>query len=191
VDVDEGFPTGCRITYRAFCAEQYVQIIENENFPCGLEAINYHVSTHPTNAPGGLFILQQLPSGKPLLPMPFTADGRTEFDCFFKKIKEMFRSQPDVIQQWNDWSTIIPASDDAFEYVNSAKSTWWVPLNDRLFQISQFNEAVVSVTTKNRSTVDELRQFYSTDSVQWSQRGMKSTTSREPWVDSMVTMRYL
>jgi hypothetical protein len=174
-------------------SDKYIKIIENENAPCGLEAINCHVTTMPQASdiePGGMYVLQQLPpSNIQLKPMGFVAGSRSYFDDFHRRIKLEFRSQPDVIRQWDSWSERVPLSDDCIEFVSSSRSTWHVPLRTSLFPAPDCDTStsVSSRQVKRRTDgLEELRQFYSTDSVKWSHRGKKIKQPDSAWVDDKV-----
>ncbi len=62
VDVSNNFPLGCKTTYRAYCAEEVNEIIEDSNCELGLRAQPVKVSTFPKAADnrieGGVYSVQ-------------------------------------------------------------------------------------------------------------------------------------
>jgi hypothetical protein len=196
VDISPHFPCGCKTTYRAFCRDQVVKIIENEAAMCGIEAINCHVTTEPSatdTQPAGMYILQSLPlRSTAIKPVGFVADSQMLYRNFLRRVKEnnLFRH---VQEQWELFDRLIPVNDDVNQYILSERSTWHVPLRDALFESTICDTAThvpVRISKPRIEGPASLRQVYSTSSVKWSQRGGLITRPKQPWINDKVRCTY-
>lgn len=132
VDPCEDFPFGCKVTYRAFSADEVVSIRPDATETVKMKAKVCKVYIYPekTNdvvngvnisAPEGMYLLKQIPLISVIYPQGFTVGSRAEFVKTWNGIKNYFSTVvPDVVTQWNTWERdMIPQSDDVLEYIET------------------------------------------------------------------------
>jgi len=138
VTPDEYFVNGVRMFYRAYAAEEVVQIIEDPSKQCGIDAKKCDIFDYPQKnvdkniMVDGMTVLNSLPAQKPP-PYPFVKGGREVLDAVIVKVRGEFqRCHPAVVQEWTDWAKdCAPASDSVEEHL--AKKPLHCPLGDILF----------------------------------------------------------
>jgi len=176
VTPDEYFANGVRVFYRAFAAEEVVQIIEDPSKPCGVEAKKCDVFDYPMKdvARGimvdGMTVLTSIPTQKPL-PFPFVKGSREVLDAVILKVRGEFqRCQPAVVQQWTDWAKdCAPASDSVEEYLD--KKPLHCPLGDILFGNAPVDPTPVPEDKDGIGA--DLQRMRTTDCVKWARWGHK------------------
>ncbi len=71
IPISDDFPLGVKTTYRAYAAENVIEIVEDLKVDVKLRAVNVRVNTYPTaesngTKVGGMYVLQEYPTSKNL-----------------------------------------------------------------------------------------------------------------------------
>jgi hypothetical protein len=124
--VDENFPLGVKTTYRAYSADQVIEIIEDAAELLKLRAVNVVVKTYPTaEATGskvdGMYILQKLPDSD-LKPLPFLKpeDGDKDLIAPIDRAIQCLRkyigtNKPEYIDEWVEFKKFFPVDNESVE----------------------------------------------------------------------------
>ena len=124
VTPDEHFVNGVRVFYRAFCADEVCQVIEDSSERCGVCVKKCDVFDYPMKnvdegiMVDGMTILTSLPTQQPA-PFPFVKGSREVLDTLILKVRSEFqRCHPNVVKAWTDWAEKeAPVSDSVEEYI--------------------------------------------------------------------------
>jgi hypothetical protein len=174
VDVSADFPLGVKTTWRQYCADSVVRIVEDAEAECGFADELLRVKSFPAAVPEdgiveGAYLLQSLPVGIPA-PEAFEPDSRAKLEKVVATFKKMFRSAPEAIEQWEVFAADhAPPSDDAGDYV--ANMPLHIPFCDVLFSRAAMDAtrmAVAKATTQKFSAISRVAD--AVDSVTWSRR---------------------
>ena len=174
VDVSDNFPLGVKTTWRQYCADNVIRIVEDPKAECGFADEHLRVKAFPAAVPDeniveGAYLLQSLPVGVPA-PEPFEPESRAKLDKVVASFKKMLQSAPDAIEQWESFANEhAPRSDDVGDYV--ADMPLHIPFCDVLFSgavIDATRLAVAKATTQKFS--ERSRIADAVDSVNWSRR---------------------
>ena len=178
VTPDDYFTHGVRVFYRAYAADEVVQIIEDSSKQCGVWAkaadiFDYPMKDLENGIPvDGMIVLTSLPTTKPN-PYPFVQGSRELLDNILLKVRQDFQQcHPKVVDAWTEWSRdVAPASDCVEEYV--AKHPLHIPLGDILFSGAPVDRSVVPAWDDKNSITDNLQRMRTTDCVKWRRWGFK------------------
>lgn len=148
VPVSEIYPMGVKTTYRAYCQDEYIEIVEDpkcERSICGLIPQRCEVDTRPLPNEAPLNVVMSFPFGD-FSPSPFIQGSRALTETLCKKMIAQFEEQkPNVAEEWQEFLDITsPQSDDAQEYVEAHPESMRVPFCDIIF-----NNTGVSADTVN------------------------------------------
>ena len=139
VEKSEDSPLGVKTTYRAYSADDVIEIVQKKGDTAANQRQNLllqqHRNEHDTklipvqvfnkwypeetvDEPEGMYIMQKLPpSDRVLVPQEFVSDSRSVFFATFKKVKEMFQAtQPEVVLQWEQFAQRVPLNNSAEDY---------------------------------------------------------------------------
>jgi hypothetical protein len=122
VPVSEYFPCGVRTTYRKFASDSVILIEQmcpgdpQSSFSVkNVETVTYPLADE--QYPAGFSMLTSLPpSNRKFEPDSFTMGSRALLNSVVSKCKSQFRNSPDIVQQWEAFSLIAPADDNAQAY---------------------------------------------------------------------------
>jgi hypothetical protein len=174
VDVSEQFPLGVKTTWRQYSADKVVRIVKDEKAECGFADEHLEVKRFPEAEPEkgiveGAYVLQSLPETGPV-PDAFVPESRAVLEKVVVGMKEMYRCDRAVVDEWVDFaSRIAPQSDDVNEYV--AEVGLHVPFADVLFcggALDANKIAIAKVAPQKMSA--RSRRAIAVDSVSWSHR---------------------
>ena len=129
VEPSDKFPLGCKVTYRSYCKDEVIEIVQQETseFPgINLKPRKCEVSTFPAEdnnngMPAGMYILQKLPPPlRTLSVCPLVSNSREMLDEVLADIKNTFgKFQPDVVDAWKDWAdNYAPKTNDVMQYID-------------------------------------------------------------------------
>lgn len=174
VPVSDDHPMGVKTTYRAYCQDEYIEIVEDpecEKSLSGLIPQRCEVHTHPLPGEAPLNVIQSFPSGN-FAPSPFITGSRALTEALCKKMINQFsNSKPKVAEEWQEFlDTISPQSDDAQEYVEEHPESMHVPFCDIMFGATGLSGEVVDprprgVRTNGRPAPGSMRTVETTSSV--------------------------
>lgn len=129
------FPCGVKTTYRKFCADSVVLIEEDKDDLFTVK--DAEVRTYPAatdDHPAGFSMLTALPPPDRMIePDAFVLGSRATLDAVVAKVKSYFKNQPDVVQEWLDFSGNAPHSDCVQEYCTVHPLD--IPLKVRVFML--------------------------------------------------------
>lgn len=189
VEADKFFPLGVKTTYRAYSSDEVIELTdkkydnneeESQDLDCDILQLyprKVIVKTFPEATdqdPGGMYVLQQLPSVKSILPQGFIAGSRKAFEKTMQFIQSKFeKNAPDVVTSWKEFSKLVPTSDDADQYLAENPGALHIPFHELLFNGILVNgEGIaikpVTVASKKKHSLPLVR---SSDSINWSRRG--------------------
>ena len=184
VDSSDEFPLGVRTTYRAFTKDTAI-VLKEDKSPTALvplEPFEVTVHSHPLPSEerpsGGLYVLQRLPS-KPIRPAPFIIGSSKYLSEVMAKVKSQYGlNNPHIVEQWEEWCSQAPDTDDVQEYINSHPLQYRVPFHDLLFGGLELSSDPVAAVTRNQRSEGprkpKYKQLETTDCVQWGGNGGKS-----------------
>jgi hypothetical protein len=136
VPVSDDHPMGVKTTYRAYCQDEFIEIVEDpecEKSLCGLIPQRCEVHTHPLPGEAPLNVIRSFPSGD-FAPSPFITGSRALTEALCKKMINQFAtSKPKVAAEWQEFLDSSPQSDDAQEYVATHPESMHVPFCDIMF----------------------------------------------------------
>jgi hypothetical protein len=124
LEADNNSPMGVKCTYRAYAQDDFIEIVEEENYPgpdaqsiSGLIPQHCKVRTRPLPSEQPVNILRSFPIGD-FSPAPFIAGARELMESTATTMISSYRkSKPKVSEQWEDWmNNVAPLSDNAQEY---------------------------------------------------------------------------
>jgi hypothetical protein len=129
VSICDEFPLGVKTTYRAYAADNVMEIIEDPLVDVKLRPVNVLVYTYPTpesneNAVGGMYILQSIPSSQLIpypLPKPSKSDTNlrqpiTKAASAVEKVYSVVSQ--DVIKEWKEFEDLFPLENETVtEYI--------------------------------------------------------------------------
>jgi hypothetical protein len=126
--------------------------------------------------PAGMYVLKSLPPmDRTFVPQDFIPQSREVFDGTLKKVIDFYQAtQPEVVNQWREFSRSIPANNSAIDHLRDNPTSMRIPLKDLLFLNGDTDnsQAVADFHNKKRKQ-SEMVTVRSTDSVAWSRRGKK------------------
>lgn len=171
VEVDDEFPFGVKMTYRAFSENIVYEIVESQANDIGFEPIRTIVGTFPES---GTWLLRAVPN-RTIKPAPFVNGSRNSLEKFLEKFKNDFQfSQPACVAEWEDFASQCPLSDDSQLW----ESKMYVPFSGVLFSTSlpvAFNRESTIARGSDRMAEsfagNPVRQFQTTASVVHHNRG--------------------
>ncbi len=124
LEADEKSVMGVKCTYRAYAQADFIEIVEEENFPgpnaesiCGLIPQEARVKTRPLPCEPQLNVLRSFPIGD-FSPASFIAGSRELMESTASTMISSHRIlKPKVSEEWEDWiKNVAPLSDNAQEY---------------------------------------------------------------------------
>jgi hypothetical protein len=175
---DDYFKNGVKVFYRAYCADEVCQIIEDNTKQCGVEAKVCDVFDFPVRDEkdgilvDGMTVLQSLPSKKPD-PYPFVPNSREILDSVLLKVRQEFTTcHPKLVAEWEDWATKeAPASDSVEQYLT--RKPLHIPLGDLLFSDKPVDQTVIDANWDTSLTSAKLQRMRTTDCAQWTRWGFQ------------------
>jgi hypothetical protein len=187
-----------RIRYRAFCHDNIVLVLHRRHIPSdklsysganiGFQAVEALIDWQPReNSSGELLWMSLCEAPKiPIKPAALVVGSRALLDKVSKSVEAHFSSAPKVLEDWKQWNSSIPASDDIADYLKF--SALHVPF-EAIFNISgQASICSSSETVKSRKRLrpeETLHKVLSTASVQTSKH---SRQAPYVWADSGATV---
>ena len=172
------FKHGVRVFYRAYCAEDVVQIVADPTKRCGIYAKVVDVFDYPMRdvrrgiMVDGMRILDSLPFELPS-PYSFSEGSREVLDNVMIKVRTDFHQKHSVaLDEWNAWARDeAPAVDTVEEYVQQHPLN--IPLGDILFSGEPIDQTEVHLPNDGRNICSDLTRMRTTDCVKWSRWGFK------------------
>jgi len=144
----EEFPSGVKVTYRMYCASEFIDIVpensvpfadeEKGKYPERLVPVAIEVHDQPQPSPdypsGGTYTLLNIPQDGNVEVADFVAGSRAEFEKCLSRIRQVF-SQYDarVVEQWEQFDAVFPQSDNAREFLQSFPRAFYLPFRNSLF----------------------------------------------------------
>lgn len=139
VGICPDFPTGCKTSYRAYCKDKVIEIVEHDGSLFNLRAHTTMVSTFPAESEtqpagnsqlcalficvnfimhSGMYIMMRPPRAKHIEVVPFLAGSRVVLEKCLSKIRKVFHNEPSVVAEWEAWGKdVIPQSDFVEEHL--------------------------------------------------------------------------
>jgi hypothetical protein len=173
VDPSPDFPTGCRIHYRAYYADEVSEIYPGGRIPglqCGevvgnLERrtfldtpfvpVKIRVSSFPEASEerpnSGMHVLQSMPDGRKLRIQQFEPGARAEIEKTLEAVKLSTSECDDAKSksQWDEWAATIPVDDNAANHMQLLH----VPFHQVLFGPATPVTALPPITVRGNGGV--------------------------------------
>ena len=157
VPVSEDYPFGVKVEYRAYAADDVIEIWEGEgeSFPHGFQPVQVIVKSYPVN------IIKALPPvGCRIYPQPFVDGSRDELEKVGKQmITECKNSNPVAAREWEEFLDICPRNDNVMSYLANT-GPLELPLFEEMFKEVPFVPRIVQHGNKRKEwETKKLRQY--------------------------------
>jgi len=140
VPVSEDYPFGVKVQYRAYCADEVIEIWEGEgeSFPHGFQPVKVEVKSYPVN------IIKALPREDcRIYPQQFVAGSRAELEKVANQmISEIQNTNPGAAREWEEFLDICPRNDSVMSYL-AHTGPLEIPLFNEIFKGVPFTPRIV------------------------------------------------
>jgi hypothetical protein len=164
------YPMNVKTTYRAYCQDEFVEIVEDQDKTsiCGLIPQLCVTKQRPLPSEAPLNPLKSYPTGQ-FGPAPFILGSRALVDSLSDYMQtKWIDTKPQVAAEWKQFADDFPASDNSQDYVTAHPEVLHVPFQDRLFGHTTTNEHEVLPRergTRERRRKGAMRSVEATSSV--------------------------
>jgi hypothetical protein len=200
VTPSDEFPLGVKGSYRHYAEDNVVEIWAKsdvtlkENVVSTLTPyvpVNVKVKVFPEptvdRPSGGFYLLRSVPQAS-VVVCPFVEGSRAKMNHVMDKVRNYFRDRPHLVSQWEEFSSLFPATDDSTEYVRS--KPLYVPFLNEVFSLESINRGAIfrpvprplSLVTNRES----LLQALTTDTFQWRRGGRPVEQYRQLLLDERL-----
>lgn len=141
----EAFPLGVKTSYRAFCCNEVIELLEeftDNPLDSGFRPVLTEVKWQPDHSQESLEILNDIPTAD-FIPHGFIKGSRNALNNTIREVESYFSKRLEVIREWHAFDSIMPKNDFATPF--AVEHGLYIPLKDILFGIQVGFDSTIDV----------------------------------------------